>query len=302
MNRNIMHFKEYGIYSLLWRFLGHIDIDKKHKSIEKFIKRDLKNVIDKYIDEIQPYLSNSENADKNIWVLWWEGEGNMPEIVRACIHSIKSNSVKYKVNVLSQYNFSDYIELPEVIMDHYRSGHIEIVHMADILRVFLLAKYGGVWLDATVYLADCMPVSYFEKVFFSRKTNEYIGGFASKGRWAGYFMATSMKHTVLFEYLKEAYTLFWKKHNEIIDYFLLDYLILIAYNEFKPIRDLIDEIPINNLNIKELHEALNDEFDINIWKKMKNDTYIFKLSWKDSYVMSKQGKETFYSMVVSNLK
>ena len=301
VNKRIDHLVEYGFFSLMWGMLGRINIEKKHQSIEWYLKRDLNEVVRKYKYERQPILPNAKEAEKIIWVLWWEGEDEMPELVRACINSIHNNSNDYQVIVLSQYNFDKYVVLPDVIMNRYKEGNIEIVHMADVLRVFLLSEHGGIWLDATVFLADTMPISYLNNVFFSRKSDKSGVEFASKGRWAGYFMGTSVKHSLLFDYLKEAYILFWDKHKTIVDYFLLDYLILIAYNEFEPVRCLIDSVPVNNLNIKRLHQILNKKYDKDEWTQLKEDTLLFKLSWKESYSRTIEGKETYYSMVVSSL-
>jgi len=299
--QRIAHLIEYGFFSIIWTILGKINFEKRHKSIEKYLKRELKAVVQKYKHEGQPILSDAVKAERIIWVFWWDGEDKVPELVKACIQSIHNNSNDYQVVVLSQYNFEKYVTIPDGIMNHFKKGNFSIAHMSDILRIFLLSEHGGIWLDATIFLAEAMPISYLDNVFFSRKSDKYSDRFASKGRWTGYFMATSVKNSLLFDYLKAACISFWDKHKIIIDYFLLDYLILIAYNEFEPVRSSIDAIPVNNLNIKKLHEVLNKKFDKDEWSQMKEDTLLFKLSWKEKYNRTIDGEDTYYSMVVSSL-
>lgn len=299
LNKRKYYIKEYGINSLIWFFYSRLNNEKKHKSICNYLKKELKDIIQKYKTETKATTILSKKAEKIIWVLWWNGEEKMPELISACINSIKKNSNIYQVIILSQYNYKKYISFPEKILEHYLKGHIEIVHMADILRVLLLSEYGGIWLDATVFLSNPLPLEYSEYIFYSRKINTPINTrFASKGRWTGYFMATSISHSLLFEFLKDSYIYFWKKHDIIIDYFLLDYLILIAYEEFEVVKQIIESIPINNENTKSLYELLNKEFNQINWEKINKKTIIYKLSWKEKYKYQINNVDTYYSKIV----
>lgn len=134
--------------------------------------------------------------------------------------------------------------------------------------------------------------------FFSINTGNRISRFASKGRWTGYFMAASHSHTVLFDYLQEIYTEYWRDHNIILSYFLMDYLVLIAYENMESVRQTIDNIPINNVNVKKLSSELSNPFDADKWKKIKENTVLHKLTWKKELLLQRNGIETFYSRVL----
>lgn len=298
----VKYIKQYGINifakaHMYERLHKH---EKAHQLYKTYLENKYQKIIEKYADKESVLSPNAEPSGKKIWVLWWEGVEEMPEIVRYCCQSMKEHASGYEVVVLTKDNYNEYAMLPKHIIDHFKAGHIEIVHLADILRVFLLCQHGGIWLDATVFLSDDLPLEYMDKTFFSSNTGNRQSIFASKGRWSGYFMAVSHSHTVLFDYLQEIYTEYWQDHNIILCYFLLDYLLLMAYEHFEPIQKLIDAIPINNINVKKLSAKLNAPFDEAEWNEIKKDTVLHKLTWKRELYIQNNGYETFYGRLLVN--
>lgn len=273
---------------------------KYHQSVIKYLETGLKKEIADCMNS-EVLTEKATPSQKKIWVLWWEGQEEMPELVKCCCESIKRKSGEYEVVVLSEENFAQYITFPDYINEKYRQGKISIVHMADLLRVYLLCEYGGVWLDATVFLSDNFPEEYLSLPFFSRKTDIINQKFASYGRWSGYFMATSHSHSVLFEFLKVAYQSFWRKHHIIIDYFLLDYFISIAYEKIPAVKKCIDSIPYNNVDNKKLSANINNPYSEKIWQEICKTTLLHKLSWKKKTHLYSDGKETFYKKLLNAL-
>lgn len=94
---------------------------------------------------------------KIIWQYWGQGESQVPEIVKICFESVDKNKGDYEVIRLSDENLSQYIDLPEVILRKERLGIMSKTFFSDLLRVSLLTKYGGVWLDATILLTGELP-------------------------------------------------------------------------------------------------------------------------------------------------
>lgn len=106
-------------------------------------------------------MSKSRRVDEPIWVFWWTGEETAPEIVKACIKSIRRNANGHRVIFLSKDNLHDYVTLPDFIEKKHNDGNIGHAHYSDIVRISLLAEYGGVWIDSTVlfrnlYLTICL--------------------------------------------------------------------------------------------------------------------------------------------------
>lgn len=298
----IKYSRQYGISLMLKsRVYGHLQAQEKmHHLYKSYLENKYKKIIDRYRQEDSVLMSDAVPSSKKVWVLWWEGVEEMPEVVKHCCRSIQRHCNGYEMTVLTHENYKKYIKLPEHIVEHFENGDFEIVHLADIIRVFLLCQYGGIWLDATVFLSDDLPMNYLDRAFFSSNTGNRESAFASKGRWSGYFMAVSHSHTILFEFLQEMYTEYWKEHDIILCYFLLDYMLLIAHDHFPVIGRLIDEIPVNNTNVKKLSVELNNVFDRDRWESIKKDTVIHKLSWKRELYPQKDGNETFYGRLLVN--
>lgn len=88
-------------------------------------------------------------APKIFWTYWQELP--VPPIVEACIRSWETHHPGYVVNVITRENVDQFIGTkPHTEYPWVDSAARE----SDLVRLFLLAKYGGVWLDATVLLAE----------------------------------------------------------------------------------------------------------------------------------------------------
>ena len=55
---------------------------------------------------------------------------------------------------LTKNNFKQYIELPDYIEKKFEKGKISMAHFSDLLRISLLAKWGGMWIDSTALCTD----------------------------------------------------------------------------------------------------------------------------------------------------
>ncbi|WP_222864769.1 capsular polysaccharide synthesis protein, partial [Serratia marcescens] len=111
--------------------------------------------------------SASAEGDKVVWVCWFQGIEQAPALVKRCIDSIEKNVGDAKVVVLNDDNIKDFITLPDYIIEKYQKGMITKAHYSDIVRCSLLSKYGGIWMDATVYLTKTVPQHLFHYGFSS---------------------------------------------------------------------------------------------------------------------------------------
>jgi hypothetical protein len=98
-------------------------------------------------------------SNKTIWMCWFQGEGHeqMPGLNRECISRWRYYNPGMEVNVLSDETISDYVpEYYDIIKD---SPERSWAAKSDLLRILLLSKFGGVWVDASVY--PMLPLSEF---------------------------------------------------------------------------------------------------------------------------------------------
>jgi hypothetical protein len=76
-------------------------------------------------------------------MLWLQGEDEAPPLVTASFASWRTLNPSWEIVVLDQDTMHDYVELPDL------PNHVQPSHVADIVRLQVLNRYGGVWTDAT---------------------------------------------------------------------------------------------------------------------------------------------------------
>ena len=84
-----------------------------------------------------------DDASDKVFTLWFQGEKQAPELVKACFRSMRRH-FSQEVIVLDDHSLYDYISLPPVIVDKFRTGKIKPAHFADICRVDLLYRHGDI--------------------------------------------------------------------------------------------------------------------------------------------------------------
>ncbi len=230
-----------------------------------------------------PHVENYQ-----IYFCWLQGEENLPPIVRCCYNSLKQNAGRYKIVFIDEKNFSDYVDLAPHVMKKFRAGKITRTHFSDILRFNLLERYGGLWLDATVLVTEplenyknLLEQNYFTQRFYKEKS--YSNNFAQHitfGRWTGFIQGTTIIHNPLFVFVKELFDSYWKDFDEMIDYFLIDFSMALAYDNIPCVTKIFDAVPINNIGLYFIQNHLNDSYATFPYDKILKDTFLHKLSWK----------------------
>ena len=114
----------------------------------------------------------------------------------------------------------------------------------------LLFKYGGYWIDSTYFITT--PLIKINYSFFSLKDRTY--------KWYMNCFA-SCKHGFLVTFGYIVFLFYWKKYNSLIDYFLIDKLVAVAYNKTPEFTKQIDALPLLNCSTFNLLFALNGHYD-----------------------------------------
>lgn len=87
---------------------------------------------------------------------YWHSE-ILPHFVRACINTWKKYNPDFEVRIYNQNKFEkEFLPIPKKFSD------LEHCHKADCVRLFLLEKYGGIWIDSTVIMVGPLPIFYHE--------------------------------------------------------------------------------------------------------------------------------------------
>ncbi len=270
----------------------------------------IENYVDTYFqDFITEYQFKAKNWEKMInakeeynkvpvWCCWWQGEKTMPELVKMCHERLKQvlpNEVA-ALHLITLDNYMQYVEIPKYIVEKFQKGIITMTTMSDILRFHLLSKYGGYWIDSTVFFSGNIPKEYFTKNFYCQRMTDPIKWKreACKGNWCGFSMA-GKKDLIIFHYMKDAFSQWWADYDTIIDYVLIDYILLTGYKYIPEIRSIIDEVPNNNEDIFEMYQVLNKPYSEELYEKLTKRNVMHKLTYKmDLHKTTEDGQQTLY--------
>lgn len=300
IRRTFQKIAKFGLYAplsnIVLNYWGKYFNDRQKSKIyekrNRIIQNHLKKVVDK-VNHIDFKFQGESNDDMKIWVCWFQGEDEMPELVRICLSSIHRNANGHKVVLLTFSNYSDYVKLPPVIIERYHRGELQQAHFADLLRMNILSQRGGMWLDATMLVTKHIPDKYFSSPFFSIKTKNE-GFFVSQCRWAVFALACQPGN-ILMTKVAKAFELYLSETCIFADYFMFDHFIDMLYNSDDEIKRLIDDVSLNNPQVHWLGAHIASEFDSAEFSKIEEDTTMFKLSNR-AYSLDELNKEgTYYS-------
>ena len=217
-----------------------------------------------------------------IFACWWSGIENAPEIVQICIKSTLQKSGEHPVVVIDRTNYQNYLDVPGYMIDHVKEGRMGLACFSDYLRFSLLNRYGGLWLDATIYCASDISQNCFSSPLFTCNTNAETS-YISNGKWTAFVFGGRKGHPI-FRYMQKAFESYWIQNKRLIDYFLVDYLVYLGYKGVEQIKRDIDTIPINNLHRNELAAAMvRGEPSERLNEFIFPDTCFYKLSWREKY-------------------
>jgi hypothetical protein len=172
--------------------------------------------------------------NKVIWICWFQGWKKAPYLVRKCIISWEKRNTGWQICRLDKHNLHHYIDIPDLSTK-------EISHAAfsDIVRILLLKRYGGVWVDATLYCnkpLDDWLLTNLDQGFFA---------FANPGPGrpiASWFIA-SHKNNYIVERWHNKTLCYWLQRNSTSDYFWFHHLFKDLLSNDKIFRNAFAKVP-----------------------------------------------------------
>lgn len=270
--------------------------EKKHEFILSYLEKEHGDIIEKYRKYKEPNLPYKK---RYIWTLWWQGEESAPPLIKACFREMKKNANGAELVILTKDNYKNYIELPNYIIEKREKNYISFAQLSDIIRFTLLERYGGLWLDSTIYTSMPIPKEYFNYNFFSQHTKWQETCFVQHNLYHG-FIIGSKAHSKLVSFVKTMFFSYWEKHDTLVDYLMIDYLIMIAYKEFPDIKAEIDNLPYSSERLYDLVKMLNKPYNAKEFTKLKTECIFSKLDWHKKYKTQTKHKKTYYSHILTD--
>ena len=268
--------------------------------------RTIENYVDGVLKPLTEEFQGEQDASVQptgekipIWCCWWQGEAQMPELVKLCHARLKQviPADKAELHLITLDNYRDYVQLPDHILEKFENKIITMTTMSDVLRFALLEKYGGYWLDATVFFTGEIPEEYFSGNFYCQRmvnNTRCAQREACRCNWCGFSM-DGPKNSIVFRFMSRAFSLWWEKYDTIIDYVLIDYLLWPGFKAVPAIRQTIDAVPDNNEDIFEMYRVLNRPYSPELLERLTERNVMHKLTYKmDLQKVTTEGQQTLY--------
>lgn len=170
------------------------------------------------------------NPEKEyIWQCWLQGREAAPPLIDYCLRSVEQHKrPEQELILLTEANYSQYVHFPEHILERRRQGLIADAQFSDLLRIYLLAQYGGCWIDATCLLTAPIPDWILAEDFFVYQSH---GEFAYTGIQSCFIRARS--RSPLIQQWRYLMAELWAHERQLLHYFQLHLMLraLIDTNE-----------------------------------------------------------------------
>jgi len=154
--------------------------------------------------------------EKIIWS-YWHDPTNIPYIVTLAILTWKKHNPDYTIHFMNQNNFTEFVdinELPPIF------SSLNPTEKTDVLRLYLLYKYGGIWIDSSILITQPLAPVW---------DNQYdVGGYwlpgfttnNDKKVFESWFISAPKESKLILEWRNEFYTALtdYKTRSDYISY------------------------------------------------------------------------------------
>lgn len=255
--------------------------------VDEILIERYRHILDENKDRFSKANPNSgkrrESAvSRIIWSAWLQGLDNAPKMVNVCLESHKKHLPGYEFRVLDMENYRQWVELPEWVEEKYARGMIPAALFSDVLRVAVLKRYGGVWMDASVLCTGFgnqqlqkqwteVENSRFAVFRYYRKGDRYPSGLSN------WFIATTPDNIVLTS-VYDMLTAYWRDYDCTIDYYMMHLFISCALKAFP---EMEREMPkLNSRYSFFLGDALSRTYSQEAWQELVDHVAIHKLNYR----------------------
>ncbi|CAM2823960.1 capsular polysaccharide synthesis protein [Helicobacter burdigaliensis] len=282
--------------SLRRQIKGKITYKMEHSKVADYLK----------LHYVEPYFKGELQRwdfapkvdfkdDKIIWQLWFQGESEAPETIRVCFDFVKKHmGEEYKVIILDQNNIKDYIDLPSFVYERALDKDFSakpITIFSDLLRVALLSTYGGVWMDASLYLSAPLDKKILESNFFAylrsqtppKDYKKWIGFDCNYFNWEEDFRVrilngflVAKKNNLLIRAIKDIFMNYYIKEKKHIHYFTFQILFDLLYRSGRFTKYMPKDT--NDTDVHLLHFYAKEKWSKERWEWICSKSPIHKLT------------------------
>ena len=310
----ISRYRQFGGLRLIWEYAkigalapairAGLRCALKRQSFKQVYPSVLQRVEPFLIEKYTPLISRSKSQvsrnlehknSKVIWFCWLQGFENAPAIVRACYNSLRRHLPDRGIKMIDSENWKEYVEMPDYIIQKWNKKRIPAALFSDLLRLELLIKYGGTWIDSTVLctgLNDNQNEKYLDADLFLFQYSKKGSIPVSISNW---FISSCSNNKVLIV-LRDMLYVYWKDYNCTLDYYIFHLFFSMLSKEYP---EEIKAMPYGqSMNSLALLHHWSGIFDHKKWEDLISKVCFHKLAFRVNENV-KNIKENYYYYILS---
>ena len=340
LKKLITRYKQFGGAKLVWQYakLGALGPAIK-AGVRCLLKRQsFKAIYPEVLRKIEPYLvsrygsvlrskkeevrgkSYNHEHPKVIWWCWLQGYDAAPPIVKACYNSLvrefKGSRVQglndgYEIKVIDGENLKEYIELPDFIVKKWEKKQIPPALFSDLLRLELLIKYGGTWIDSTVLCTGFKEFNGLSSLSGSTSSPSvqefkryldadlFLFQYTKQGSIpisiSNWFISAHSNNEVLMV-VREMLYAYWKDYDCVLDYYIFHLFFAMISKEYP---EQIAAMPYGqSQNSLVLLHHWGEKFDQKKWDKLTSRVCFHKLAFRTKDRV-KATRDNYYNYILN---
>ena len=225
----------------------------------------------------EKFNDDNYNIPKIIWT-YWDSE-DRPKLINQILNNNKITLSEWTINILNDNNINLYIDIDK---NNNKFTSLGSTHKSDLIRLKLLEKYGGIWIDASIIINS--------KNELEKLVNESMNVKADLTAFTLYDKDESFKYH---QYI-ESWFLIAPVNSKIIKLWLIEFekAIDVGFEEY-------NKHIVNNLKIKIDHQIYNNDYNNTYLTVYTALQYVLQSNVNsDIKILLKRSEDTMYKHLI----
>lgn len=215
-------------------------------------------------------VSEADTSPRYAFVYW--NSPDQPDVVQHCIDAMRRNlPAGLTLVVLNETTLTDWVSIDPAIM-----GKVDIpAHAADMIRLHLLSKYGGLWLDSSCLINEGFP-AYSEQI---RAEDFFL--FTYSGSRTGNWFIWADAHSYRLQLLRAALDTWFLSGRGWTNYFMFhDVVEMLYWTDPRYASEWDAGLHLHPRDFFHVHRALGRPVTDEEWAAVRHEYPVNKLSWR----------------------
>lgn len=212
-----------------------------------------------------------------------------------CWSSWRRHLPGYELRIVTMENFAQWTELPDWLVEKYRRGIIPPALFSDVMRLDLLVRHGGTWMDATV-LCTGFPTERRQQQWTQIEASElclfryYRRGQKEPVDLSNWFISARPGHAVL-AIVRDMLMDYWSRYDCTVDYYICHLFLGAVLQRFPLIAATMPRC--NSTYSILLGDALASDYDEAAWRELTDHVSLHKLNFRKADAAARNARSYY---------